>query len=154
MGGLEIYLRICSIIGFVSAALGTSSFFYALSIIGWNNVTIHTSKTLNKQTCFINQRFFLVISHLILGIAEALMCIYELFLIINPVRFQYHKNGYSRGIFYVLVGFIVLGVAAGLGISAGIISLLSAVLTFINTSLIKCDCMRMEKSPAKIEDQV
>lgn len=153
MGGFEIYLRVCSGIGFAGSALGVSAFFYVLTIINWKQISLHTSKELNKQTCFTNQHFFLVISHFILGIVEILLCVYEIFLIINPVRFKYQANGFARGLCYLICGFIVLGVAADLGIAAGVVNLVSSVLTLVNTSLLKCDCMRMEKSPTKIEDQ-
>ncbi|KAK8834519.1 hypothetical protein M9Y10_011214 [Tritrichomonas musculus] len=138
--GIEIYLRICSALGFAGAALGVSAFFYVLSLINWKQTKLHTSKELNKETCFINQHFFLVVTNFVMGIVCVLICAYELLLIINPIRFKYAKNGYFRGLLYIIVGFIVLGAASVLGIAAGVVNLVSAILTIINTVLIKCGC--------------
>lgn len=138
--GIEIYLRICSALAFAGAALSVSAFFYVLSVINWKETKLSTTKELNKQTCFVNQHFFLVVTHFVMGMVCVLLCAYELLLIINPIRFKYAKNGYFRFIVYIVVGFVVMGVASILGIAAGVVDLVVSVITLINTILIKCGC--------------
>lgn len=155
MGGLEIYLRVCSGFSLVGLAVGAVSFFYTLNFIGWKNVNLSIGNPLNSNSCLINQKFFIIVSHFFLGVCNIIFCVYEVFLIVNPVRFDYETNGYFRGLFYCLSGFAVLGVAADLGIASGFLCLAGSILTIINTSLIKCDCMRLQdssKKHQKIED--
>ena len=146
MGGFEIYLRVCSGVAFIGTVLGTISFFYTLNSNGWKDTTIHIGNKLNQANSKVNQQFFIVISMFFLGIADIILAVYEIFLIINPVKFKYPTNGWMRGFILLLTGFTVLGVAADLGIAAGAFTLLGGVLAMINTSLIKCDCMRLEKT--------
>ena len=155
MGGVEIYLRICSGFALIGLAISAASFFYTLYFIGWKDVRLSVGNPLNSKSCIINQKFYIVIINFFLGVFDLVFCIYEIFLVVNPVRFDYVANGYIRGLFYCLSGFIVLGVAADLGVAAGALSLVGSVLTIMNTSLIKCDCIRPQLSKEKhqkIED--
>ncbi|OHT10446.1 hypothetical protein TRFO_20253 [Tritrichomonas foetus] len=144
MGGLEIYLRGCSIICFTGVALSTASFLYTLNAIGWKDISISIGNKLTKVNSIKNQKYFIVVSHLFLGVADAILAIYEIFLIISPARFNYGVNGFARGLFYILSGFCSIGVAADLGIAGGACTLIGACMTIMNTAMIKCDCMRLE----------
>ncbi|KAK8882807.1 hypothetical protein M9Y10_045448 [Tritrichomonas musculus] len=157
MGGLEIYLRVCSGFALIGLVIGASSFFYTLNFIGWKDINLSIGHPLNSKTCLINQKFFIVISHFFFGVCNLIFCAYEVFLIINPARFGYGTNGYFRGLYYALSGFAVLGVAADLGVASGVLCIVGAVLTIVNTSLIKCDCIRpLDRTKGKhqkIEDE-
>lgn len=155
MGGLEIYLRVCSSFSLIGLVIGAASFFYTLNFVGWKNVKLSIGNPLNSNSCLINQKFFIIISHFFFGVCNLIFCAYEVFLIINPVRFGYGTNGYFRGLYYCLSGFAVLGVAADLGVASGALCLVGSILTIINTSLIKCDCIRPQDTKSqhrKIED--
>ena len=152
MGGLECYLRLCSCVGLIGNVLAVGAFFFMFHLIvesaGEKNIDVfHLSfgNKMNSDGCFINIYFSGMSALLFFGCVDSIMIIYEFLLILNPARFSYGSNGFARGTFYVLCGFSVLGCASDLGIAAGIFTIISAALTFINTSLIKCDCMRLEK---------
>lgn len=151
MGKVEVYLRICCTIGLCASVLGVASFFFVLVNINWKHTKLQ-AVALKKETATINQHFFLVVTNFIMGILEVLMCVYEIMLVINPVRFMYPKNGYARGLIFILSGFIVMGASASLGIAAGIVNLVCAVFAFINVSLIKCGFLKPEKPPARIQE--
>ena len=156
MGGLEIYLRCCSGFCLVGLSIGVVSFFYTLNSIGWKDITLSIGNPLNPQNCLVNKKFYFVITQFFFGVCDIIFAIYEAFLIINPVKFGYGTNGFLRALFYCLSGFSVLGVGADLGIASGILILVGAILTIVNTSLIKCDCFRLQATSPnkhqKIED--
>ena len=77
MGGVEIYLRICSGFALIGLAISAASFFYTLYFIGWKDVRLSVGNPLNSKSCIINQKFYIVISHFFLGVFDLVFCIYE-----------------------------------------------------------------------------
>ena len=134
-------LRILSAINLIALVLCGSAFF-----IAWRTIDIDISKIQTGQGTRNdkNLNWFSGISVIFCGVLCIGLFIYELLLIINPMKFKFYNYGLIRSIIYFYLAVAVLGVSGDLGISGCAFALLSAIINTVICIALFFECIKID----------
>ena len=132
--------RITSLINMIGIILCAVSLFLAFKKIDFNLSTIKPGKGTNND----DLSWFSGISIIFCGFLAVSIAIYEIMLLINPIKFKFYNYAILRVIVYLYLGIAIIGVSGDLGISASAFTLLNALLNFFVFMGAFCECFKIE----------
>ena len=145
------YPRVLSVYGLGCSAAVAYTFFFVYQRL---NLDINTIKFGHKPTDILaNFTWYTSISVILFGIVAGLLALYELLLVIAPRRFKWYQYSLLRGIIYLALGSVVLGIAGDLGVILAPLTGFSGVIVILSAVLLYCECMDINEAKTVVIEQ-
>ena len=129
--------RVISFLSFAAMSLCFSSFVITYC---WQSYTFHIDIGHSPDNYWANIGWYRVVLVILCAIISGCMVVYNLLLIINPIKFSFLQTQITRVMIYIITGFTVIGVLGDLGIASGFITIIMAVIELFMWLFWKCSC--------------
>jgi hypothetical protein len=155
MPNLLAIVRFFCVINIIGVGLCFASIAYTLDVMGFGHITLKFGEKPTRETAQHNEDWFIKMTSFGLCFFSACLFLYEVLLTFSPKVFKYSHTGFSRGLFYLLLGITTMGRSADLGIASGIIMIFGALATLVFNCLLKCnDRLRSDPTAQQLSDTV
>jgi hypothetical protein len=155
MPNLLPMVRLFCVLNIIGLGLCFASITYTLDVMGFQNLKLKVGDKPTKETARNNEDWFVKMTSFGYDIVSACLFVYEILLTFSPKFFRYSHTGFSRAIFYLLLGLATMGRSADLGIASGIIMAFGAIATLVFNCLLKCnDRLRSDPTAQQLSDSV
>jgi hypothetical protein len=115
----------------IALILTLSSMIYTFLAIGFTLVGLKTGYSVAPENAEINKNWYVQISLYLFALLNLLALVYEIVVNAMLKRLGFGHFPPVRGVFYIFLGFSVMGLSADLGIASGILLILAGIATCV-----------------------